>query len=181
MDTSSVCVGTGRAHEEAFNLKATELTLALPGTRIAPQQSHLHNKRVLRDIHAAGAPPPKAQIVGWPPVRTYRQNVLQEKNTTEWKKVPKSYYVKVCVDGAPFLRKIDLGVYKGYAELLKALEAMFELTIGDFSEREGYRKKGCCQYKPTYEDKDGDWMLVGDVPWEMFSLTCTRLRIKKQT
>ena len=19
---------------------------------------------------------------------------------------------------------------------------------------------------PTYEDKDGDWMLVGDVPWE---------------
>lgn len=21
-------------------------------------------------------------------------------------------------------------------------------------------------YVPTYEDKDGDWMLVGDVPWE---------------
>lgn len=21
-------------------------------------------------------------------------------------------------------------------------------------------------YIPTYEDKDGDWMLVGDVPWE---------------
>ena len=22
------------------------------------------------------------------------------------------------------------------------------------------------QYVPTYEDKDGDWMLVGDVPWK---------------
>jgi len=22
------------------------------------------------------------------------------------------------------------------------------------------------EYVPTYEDKDGDWMLVGDVPWE---------------
>lgn len=21
------------------------------------------------------------------------------------------------------------------------------------------------EYLPTYEDKDGDWMLVGDVPW----------------
>lgn len=22
------------------------------------------------------------------------------------------------------------------------------------------------EYVPTYEDKDGDWMMVGDVPWE---------------
>jgi len=22
------------------------------------------------------------------------------------------------------------------------------------------------EYMPTYEDKDGDWMLVGDVPWK---------------
>lgn len=27
-----------------------------------------------------------------------------------------------------------------------------------------YRKDG--EYVLTYEDKDGDWMLVGDVPWE---------------
>jgi len=25
---------------------------------------------------------------------------------------------------------------------------------------------GSDDYLPTYEDKDGDWMLVGDVPWE---------------
>ncbi|KAE8705538.1 Auxin-induced protein AUX28 [Hibiscus syriacus] len=26
---------------------------------------------------------------------------------------------------------------------------------------------------------DGDWMLVGDVPWEMFVSSCKRLRIMK--
>lgn len=22
------------------------------------------------------------------------------------------------------------------------------------------------EYAPTYEDKDGDWMMLGDVPWK---------------
>jgi len=39
-------------------------------------------------------------------------------------------YVKVSMDGAPYLRKIDLRIYGGYPELLKALETMFKLTIG---------------------------------------------------
>lgn len=34
---------------------------------------------------------------------------------------------------------------------------------GQYSEREGYKGS---EYAPTYEDKDGDWMLVGDVPWK---------------
>jgi auxin-responsive protein IAA len=34
---------------------------------------------------------------------------------------------------------------------------------GEYSERDGYKGS---EYAPTYEDKDGDWMLVGDVPWE---------------
>ncbi|KAK8673879.1 hypothetical protein V6N13_112188 [Hibiscus sabdariffa] len=37
------------------------------------------------------------------------------------------------------------------------------------------------EYVLTYEDKDGDWMLVGDVPWEMFIETCKRLKIMKST
>ncbi|XP_024032371.1 auxin-responsive protein IAA30-like, partial [Morus notabilis] len=35
------------------------------------------------------------------------------------------------------------------------------------------------EYVVTYEDKDEDWMLVGDVPWDMFTDTCRRLRIMK--
>lgn len=38
-----------------------------------------------------------------------------------------------------------------------------QLFSGKYSEREGYKGS---DYAPTYEDKDGDWMLVGDVPWE---------------
>ena len=37
------------------------------------------------------------------------------------------------------------------------------LHSGEYTEREGYKGS---EYAPTYEDKDGDWMLVGDVPWE---------------
>lgn len=67
------------------------------------------------------------------------------------------------MDGAPYLRKMDLKVYKGYSELLKAMEDMFKFKVGVFCEREGYSGS---EFVPTYEDKDGDWMLVGDVPWE---------------
>ncbi|XP_056697579.1 auxin-induced protein 22D [Spinacia oleracea] len=74
-------------------------------------------------------------------------------------------YVKVSMDGAPYLRKIDLKQYKDYKELLRALEAMFKFNG--------------IEYEQTYEDKDGDWMLVGDVPWEMFIGSCKRLRLVK--
>ena len=39
----------------------------------------------------------------------------------------------------------------------------FNFFSGEYSEREGYKGS---DYAPTYEDKDGDWMLAGDVPWE---------------
>ncbi|THG09117.1 hypothetical protein TEA_020206 [Camellia sinensis var. sinensis] len=67
------------------------------------------------------------------------------------------------------VRKIDLKVYQTYPELLKALEFMFKCTIG-------YNGS---EYAPTYEDKDSDWMLVGDVPWEMFITSCKRMRIMR--
>lgn len=39
-------------------------------------------------------------------------------------------YVKVAVDGAPYLRKVDLEIYTSYQQLLVALEDMFTcLTI----------------------------------------------------
>ncbi|KMZ56170.1 hypothetical protein ZOSMA_99G01010 [Zostera marina] len=35
------------------------------------------------------------------------------------------------------------------------------------------------EFTVAYEDKDGDWMLAGDVPWKMFVCSCKRLRIMK--
>lgn len=53
-------------------------------------------------------------MVGWPPVRSFRKKALKSCS-----------YVKVAVDGAPYLRKVDLEIYSGYQDLLAALEEMF--------------------------------------------------------
>ncbi|KAL3626369.1 Auxin-induced protein 22B [Castilleja foliolosa] len=182
-------------HESDLNLKATELRLGLPGTHDR-EKNNLYfsksNKRASPEMaeeeesgdskcvsvdsndHETTAPAPKAQIVGWPPVKSYRKNNVQQKRTEN----ESGMFVKVSMDGAPYLRKIDLKLYTGYSDLLKALEVMFKLTIGEYSEREGYKGS---EYAPAYEDKDDDLMLVGDVPFEMFISSCKRLRIMKAT
>ncbi|KAH7577617.1 hypothetical protein ACOSP7_001419 [Xanthoceras sorbifolium] len=186
-------------YESDLNLKATELRLGLPGRDEPEKQTTTtgviirSNKRASPEISQEysrcnsnnssvsdaanddqdSAPPSKVQVVGWPPIRSYRKNTLQQKKNES---DSAGMYVKVSMDGAPYLRKIDLKVYKCYPELLEALENMFKLTIGEYSEREGYNGS---DYAPTYEDKDGDWMLVGDVPFDMFITSCKRLRIMK--
>ncbi|KAD3068596.1 hypothetical protein E3N88_36476 [Mikania micrantha] len=123
----------------------------------------------------SAAPPAKSQVVGWPPVRSYRKNVLQGKKVEP--EMGSGVFVKVSMDGAPYLRKIDLKVYKSYGELMKSLEDMFSCIVGLYNENEGLYNGS--KHAATYEDKDGDWMLVGDVPWEMFVTSCKRLRIMK--
>ncbi|KAF5738889.1 auxin-induced protein aux28 [Tripterygium wilfordii] len=140
-------------------------------------------------------PPAKAQVVGWPPVRSFRKNLMAvQKSTGDHKekteKVTGATFVKVSMDGAPYLRKVDLKMYKSYEQLSDALGNMFSSfsTIGncgphgmkDFmNESKLMDLLNGSDYVPTYEDKDGDWMLVGDVPWEMFVESCKRLRIMK--
>lgn len=70
----------------------------------------------------------RAQVVGWPPVRSYRKNNIQPKKAES--EAASGIYVKVSMDGALYLRKIDLKAYNGYTELLKALENMFRFTAG---------------------------------------------------
>nr|AMQ09498.1 Aux/IAA transcription factor [Boehmeria nivea] len=141
-------------------------------------------------------PASKAQVVGWPPIRSFRKNTMasnlsKNNEETEDKAGPGCLYVKVSMDGAPYLRKVDLKTCKNYMELSSALEKMFScFTIGQCGsarvpERNGLTESRLMdllhgsEYVVTYEDKDGDWMLVGDVPWDMFTDTCRRLRIMK--
>ncbi|XVE81740.1 hypothetical protein DITRI_Ditri15bG0089500 [Diplodiscus trichospermus] len=141
-------------------------------------------------------PPAKAQVVGWPPVRSYRKNIMaNQKNSSEESEKANSgsggsaAFVKVCMDGAPYLRKVDLKMYKSYQELSDALAKMFSsFTMGNYgsqgmidfmNDSKLMDLLNSSDYVPTYEDKDGDWMLVGDVPWEMFVDSCKRLRLMK--
>lgn len=56
--------------------------------------------------------------------------------------------------------------------LLSCVTVSGQCTSNGLPEREGFRAS-CLkdlvhgsEYVLSYEDKDGDWMLVGDVPWE---------------
>ncbi|XP_043709937.1 auxin-responsive protein IAA9-like [Telopea speciosissima] len=142
-------------------------------------------------------PAAKAQVVGWPPIRSFRKNNLAttSKNNDEvdGKPGPGALFVKVSMDGAPYLRKVDLRTYSAYQELSSALEKMFScFTIGQCGSHGAPGREMLSESKLkdllhgsenvlTYEDKDGDWMLVGDVPWEMFIDSCKRLRIMKSS
>ncbi|KAL6865266.1 hypothetical protein ACP4OV_016417 [Aristida adscensionis] len=144
-----------------------------------------------KKVAATPQPAAKAQVVGWPPIRSYRKNTMAtnqlkgSKEDAEAKQGQGFMYIKVSMDGAPYLRKVDLKTYKNYKDLSTALEKMFSGFSTDcgcnaISGKDGLsenRKDG--EYVLTYEDKDGDWMLVGDVPWEMFAESCRRLRIMK--
>ncbi|CAA6660996.1 unnamed protein product [Spirodela intermedia] len=108
-----------------------------------------------------GAPAAKAQVVGWPPIQSYRKTTMAANppktlnDELEARPGTGCQYVKVSMDGAPYLRKVALQVYGNYRELSSALEAITVRWIGPWT-----------QYVLSYEDKDGDWMLVGDVPWD---------------
>jgi auxin-responsive protein IAA len=112
------------------------------------------------------------------------------KNTNSSGKEIKGHigFVKVNMDGSVIGRKVDLNSHASYETLAQALEEMFfksNTTIGPIcGEKEKATKPsklldGSSDFVLTYEDKDGDWMLVGDVPWGMFLSTVKRLRIMR--
>ncbi|KQK09168.1 auxin-responsive protein IAA5 [Brachypodium distachyon] len=146
---------------------------------------------------AAAPPAAKAQVVGWPPVRNYRKNTLaasvsKSKGGEEGAAAQGGpQYVKVSMDGAPYLRKVDLKIYSSYEDLSTALQKMFSCFItGQSAMRKPSSKDRLTngskadslqdqEYVLTYEDKDADWMLVGDLPWDLFTTICRKLKIMR--
>jgi len=77
----------------------------------------------------------RAQVVGWPPVRSYRKNMLAMQKSESEKNSSSNFnaitFVKVSMDGAPYLRKVDLKMYTSYSQLSDSLGKMFSsFTIG---------------------------------------------------
>ncbi|KAG9131346.1 hypothetical protein Leryth_006170 [Lithospermum erythrorhizon] len=165
--------------KESFGLEITELRLGLP-TSVEKNVK----KRVFSEVEDEkkgsnvnndddSKQKTKNQVVGWPPVCSYRRK--NSFNGRESKKM----YIKVSLDGAPILRKIDLSTHTSYSDLIMALEKLFGcIGIGGEAMEDAENNS---EYVPIYEDKDGDWMLLGDVPWEMFSESCKKLRIMKRS
>lgn len=104
-----------------------------------------------------------------------------------------SLFVKVNMDGNSIGRKVDLSVHSCYETLAQMLEEMFckppavkairlsgeERNTMVEARRPSKLLDGSSEFVLTYQDKDGDLMLVGDVPWEMFLCSVKRLRIMR--
>ncbi|GJM87354.1 hypothetical protein PR202_ga03300 [Eleusine coracana subsp. coracana] len=110
--------------------------------------------------------------------------VHKDKDETE-KKGRVVGWVKVNMDGDVIGRKVDLNAHHSYKTLASALELMFmKPSIGLCTSSSAKSLKlldNSSEYQLTYEDREGDWMLVGDVPWELFVGSVKRLRIMRNT
>lgn len=101
-------------------------------------------------------------------------------------------FVKINMDGVPIGRKVDLTAYDGYTDLSAAVGKLFRGLLaaqrdpaatagGEAAEEEVEEPVIGGDYTLVYEDDEGDRVLVGDVPWEMFVATAKRLRVLKSS
>ncbi|EXB44470.1 Auxin-responsive protein IAA30 [Morus notabilis] len=86
-------------------------------------------------------------------------------------------YVKVYMEGHPIGRKLDILAHHGYHDLITTLDHMFNTNILWGADVDAEK---CDDFQIlTYEDEEGDWLMVGDVPWEMFLSAVKRLKISR--
>ncbi|KAM0851912.1 hypothetical protein ACQ4PT_052119 [Festuca glaucescens] len=148
--------GFGEAFEEEQRAEATTLPLFDDGSS------------------SSGSIKKKPALVGWPPVSSVRSRASSG-----------GRHVKVRKEGAAIGRKVDLSLHGSYGDLIATLARMFPAAGGDqagcvrTSDEEVVADdgRGAAGLVVTYEDADGDWMLVGDVPWEDFARSVKRLKI----
>ncbi|KAK9055107.1 hypothetical protein SSX86_026187 [Deinandra increscens subsp. villosa] len=110
-------------------------------------------------------------VIGWPPVKLCRRKDLHVKigsrgdddNDCDGEgSKSKSKFVKVHMEGIGIARKVDLNMHQSYQTLVHTLATMFGKCYEDV--------------ELTYQDKEGDWLLAGDVPWGSFIKSIQRLR-----
>ncbi|XP_021676007.1 auxin-responsive protein IAA4 isoform X1 [Hevea brasiliensis] len=116
---------------------------------------------------------PSVSESDWPPIKPFlKETLAAEENECN----SATFFVKVYMEGIPIGRKLDLLAHDGYHNLIRTLDHMFNTTI-IWAEMDGEHSE---QYHVlTYEDKEGDWLMVGDVPWEMFLSSVRRLKITR--
>lgn len=145
-----------------------------------PNSSVVGTKRAAVD---SVSPRNATSVVGWPPIRrAHRNPILAHRikpDHNEFSSRPVNnnrsngyLSVKVNMDGTLIGRKVDLNAHTSYETLAQTLEDMFHGRLGS-----SRLFNGASEFLLTYEDKDGDCMLVGDVPWQMFISSVKRLRI----
>ncbi|XAR70981.1 hypothetical protein NMG60_11028041 [Bertholletia excelsa] len=112
--------------------------------------------------HENGLAGEENKVVGWPPIKSWRKRVLHMHSHHHQQQqgglINSSAYVKVKMEGVAIGRKIDLRLYHSYHTLTTALLSMFS--------KNQMREINSEHYTLAYQDKEGDWKLAGDVPWQ---------------
>ncbi|KAL8037495.1 hypothetical protein ABFX02_11G043300 [Erythranthe guttata] len=122
-------------------------------------------------------------VVGWPPVRNWRKQFCDQNRrrgcAANYVNVENggggggggrlnSKYVKVKMEGVGIARKIDLRTFQSFHTLTHKLMALF-----------GKCEEHVEEFEVTYQDKEGDWLLARDVPWEIFVQSVQRIKLQK--
>ncbi|CAK9154595.1 unnamed protein product [Ilex paraguariensis] len=117
-------------------------------------------------------------LVGWPPIKSWRRKLLHEhqggrianhRTAERGNGGTKSMYVKVKMEGVGIGRKIDPRQYHSYQTLSNSLINMF--VKNPKCEEDG------AHYTLLYQDREGDWLLAGDIPWQNFIEVVQRMKI----
>ncbi|XP_019238576.1 PREDICTED: auxin-responsive protein IAA29-like isoform X2 [Nicotiana attenuata] len=107
-------------------------------------------------------------VVGWPPIKSWRKKQIHGINNDIIGR-RNSMYVKVKMEGVAIGRKINLRLYNSYQVLTNSLIQMF-------AKYQSCDENGT-RFTLLYQDREGDWMLAGDVPWQTFMETVQRIQI----
>ncbi|XP_062147471.1 auxin-responsive protein IAA31 isoform X1 [Alnus glutinosa] len=127
------------------------------------------------EFSAGASPRYMQQPLNWPPIRS----ILRSAHAGKSHDLPEhpSLFIKIYMEGIPIGRKLNLFAEEGYEGLIRTIGHMFPTTfITDSSADRVHSDK---YHVLTYEDKEGDWMMVGDVPWEMFLNNVKRLKVTR--
>ncbi|XP_066311799.1 auxin-responsive protein IAA4-like [Miscanthus floridulus] len=161
--TSSGCRPAARRDDLSTDLRL--------GLSLSPASSLL-----VAESKSIPCTPRNRVLPDWPPIKPFLRSAL-----TASARRRRTFFVKVYMEGVPIGRKLDLLLLDGYDSLLAKLHHMFKASITyadvmEYHQRVPHQKAA---HVLTYEDQDGDWMMVGDVPWELFLGSVKKLRIAR--
>ncbi|KAF9591704.1 hypothetical protein IFM89_005695 [Coptis chinensis] len=112
--------------------------------------------------------------VNWPPIKPLLRSMLADQKRNYPHR--STFFVKVYMEGIVIGRKVDLYAHHNYDGLIRTLRRMFKTTTIRFP-ADIHHVQNDSDHLLTYEDKEGDWMMVGDVPWDLFLTSVKKLKI----
>ncbi|OWM76517.1 hypothetical protein CDL15_Pgr005481 [Punica granatum] len=182
-------MNTGQKFSTASTAKASAPNVSQKRTAPAPVVGWPPIRSSRKNLSSSSTsnlkPPPKSQDVV--------SNKISGEKPAE--STGKGLFVKINMEGVPIGRKVDLKACNSYEKLASAVDELFRglLAAQRHTSHSGKETKqeeekpisgvldGTGEYTLVYEDNEGDRILVGDVPWDMFVTTVKRLRVLKSS